>query len=57
MKLRQMIAEVAKAMRGKGKPELAEALSELADNGSGDDIYSFLGAVRKLAKYAEEVKA
>jgi len=55
MKLRQLISEVARAM--KGKPELAEALTDLADNGSGDDIYSFLGAVRKLAKYAEEVKA
>jgi len=54
MKLRQMISEAARALDATDTADIARALYDLADNGSGESMYAFLGAIRPLASYAKE---
>lgn len=57
MRLRQLMYEASAILNDSSDENLRElgaAMATLADNGSGDDIHTFLGAIRPLAEYAQQ---
>jgi hypothetical protein len=60
MRLRQLISAAAAVLSESAEDNLRDlgvAMATLADNGSGDDIYAFLGAIRPLTDVAERLGA